>query len=121
MKKNCITYYLACILMCILLADFNIPVVSAKPFVLVANTIKTPQIKITYKIIKADDNTWGYDIYMDNKKVIHQPNIPGVSSNKGFSTEKKADKAAKLIVKKIKLGQMPPTVSLEELRAIKAL
>src|SRR6187455_1133814 len=33
---------------------------------------------------------YGYDIYVDNSLKVHQPHIPAVSGNKGFSTEEKA-------------------------------
>src|SRR6187455_1853745 len=33
---------------------------------------------------------FGYDIYVDNSLKVHQPHIPAVSGNKGFSTEEKA-------------------------------
>jgi hypothetical protein len=121
MKSIYIKYYLAGAFPCTSLLGFNIfslPVKASQSLPIATQSKKT---NVTSTTIKAADNTWGYDIYIDNKKVIHQPNIPGVSSNKGFATEKNASKAAKLIVSKIKYGQIPPTVSIEKLHAIKAL
>ncbi len=72
-----------------------------------------------YKIIQAPNNTWGYDILRDNKIFIHQPNRPGLPGNEGFSTKKDAMKVAQLVIAKIKKGEMPPTVSMEELKSLK--
>ena len=37
--------------------------------------------KITYKLIPGTNNTWGYDILVDNRIKIHQPSIPGQPGN----------------------------------------
>jgi len=71
---------------------------------------------ITYKIIKAEGNTYGYDIYTDGKLMIHQPTKPGVAGNRGFSTKANASKVAQLVAEKIKKGIMPPSISVEELK-----
>lgn len=71
-----------------------------------------------YKIIPAPNYTWGYDILRDNKIFIHQPNKPGLPGQEGFSAKKDAVKVARLVISKIKLGEMPPTVSPEELKAL---
>jgi hypothetical protein len=72
-----------------------------------------------YKIIQAPNNTWGYDILIDHKIFIHQPNRPGLPGNDGFTTKKDAIKVAELVLVKIKNGEIPPTISLEELKALK--
>ena len=72
-----------------------------------------------YNIIPAPHNTWGYDILRDNKIFIHQPNKPGLPGNEGFIAKKDAIKVAQLVIAKIKKGEMPPTVSPEELKALK--
>ncbi|MCX6292837.1 MAG: DUF4907 domain-containing protein [Sphingobacteriales bacterium] len=77
--------------------------------------------KLTYKIISAPNNTWGYDIFKDGSMCIHQNSIPGVSGINGFATKQKAEKVAQLIVTKIQNGEMPPTVSKEEMKAVGAL
>ena len=74
---------------------------------------------LNYKIIPAPNNTWGYDILRDNKIFIHQPNRPGLPGNEGFSAKEDAIKVARLVIAKIKKGEMPPTVSPHELRALK--
>lgn len=71
------------------------------------------QVK-TYKI----GNGWGYDIYDDGRLLIHQPNIPALSGNHGFTLEADAQKVAKLVIGKIKGNIMPPTLTLEDLKKI---
>jgi len=77
--------------------------------------------KLTYKIISAPNNTWCYDIYKDGNICIHQNSIPGVAGINGFTTKEKAEKVAQLVVTKIQNGEMPPTVSQEEMKAVGAL
>jgi hypothetical protein len=76
---------------------------------------------ITYKIIDAPNKTFGYDIFSDGKLLIHQPSIPGMSGNNGFKSRQSAEKVAQLIVKKVKNGEMPPTVDENELRKLNAI
>jgi hypothetical protein len=76
--------------------------------------------KLTYKIIPAPNNTWCYNIYKDGNICIHQNSIPGVAGINGFSTKEKAEKVAQLVVTKIQKGEMPPTVSQEEMKAVGA-
>lgn len=74
---------------------------------------------LQYKIIPAPGNTWGYDILKDDKIFIHQPNKPGMPGTQGFATKQDAIKVARLVITKIQKGEMPPTVSQEELKALK--
>lgn len=76
--------------------------------------------KLTYKIIPAPNNTWCYDIFKDGSMCIHQNSIPGVAGINGFTTKEKAEKVAQLVVTKIQNGEMPPTVSQEEMKAVGA-
>ena len=75
---------------------------------------------LTYKIISSPNSTWGYDIFKDGSMCIHQNSIPGVAGINGFTTKNKAEKVAQLVVKKIQNGEMPPTVSQEEMKAVGA-
>ncbi len=77
--------------------------------------------KLTYKIIPAPNNTWGYDIYKDGKICIHQNSIPGIPGLNGFTSKENAEKVAQLVVTKIQNGEMPPTVTQEEMKAVDAL
>lgn len=82
-------------------------------------TQKTEATKtLTYKIIDAPGKTYGYDIYNDDKLLIHQSGIPAMPGNKGFATKKDAGKVAVLVIEKLKNGIMPPTVTKEELQKL---
>lgn len=76
--------------------------------------------KITYKIINSANKTYGYDILADNKLLIHQPSIPGATGNNGFKTSASAEKVAQLVISKIKKGEMPPTVTNDDLKKLNA-
>jgi len=73
------------------------------------------------KIFKNDSLGFGYDIIVNGKPYVHQPNIPAVPGNRGFSTEESARKAANLVAFKIKNNIMPPSVSIKELDSIGVL
>ena len=77
--------------------------------------------RLEYKIIDAPNRTWSYDIFSNGKLMIHQPNKPGMPGNEGFKSKLDAEKVAKMVISKIKRGEMPPTVSQEEMKKLKAL
>jgi hypothetical protein len=81
--------------------------------------VKTPDI--TYKLIPGINNTWGYDIFVDGRVKIHQPSIPALPGNDGFKTKEKAEKTARLAIRKMKNGEIPPTITTEELTKLKAI
>ena len=81
--------------------------------------IKT--VAITYTVINSANHTWGYDIYSNNKLTIHQPSRPGMPGNEGFKTKESASKVAELMVSKMKKGEMPPTVTKEEMEKMNVL
>jgi hypothetical protein len=85
------------------------------------STVKNTTPIITYKLIPGIKGTWGYDILVDNRMKIHQPSIPGLPGLEGFKTKEKAEKVAKLVTKKMKNGEMPPTITTEELKKLKAI
>jgi len=70
---------------------------------------------INIKIIPAANNSFGYDIFLNGRPLVHQPNIPGLPGNEGFCTKKSAQKIAEYVVKKIRENEMPPTVTIEDL------
>lgn len=76
---------------------------------------------ITYKTIMAANNTWCYDIYVENRLVIHQPSIPGLPGNEGFKSKEAAKKVAELVISKMKKGEMPPSITKEEMKKLKAI
>ena len=74
--------------------------------------------QITTKIIPSAKNTFGYDILIESRplvQLIHQPNIPGLPGNEGFSTKEKAQKVADFVVQKIRRNEMPPIVTIKDL------
>lgn len=77
--------------------------------------------KLTYKIIDAPGKTYCYDIYADSKLMIHQSSAPALPGNEGFKTKSDAEKVAQLVITKIKKGEMPPTVSVEELKKLSVI
>jgi len=76
---------------------------------------------ITIKVIPSANNTFGYDILLYGRPLVHQPNIPGLPGNEGFTTEEKAQTVAEFVVKKIRNNEMPPTVTMEDLNAMGVL
>ena len=93
----------------------------AQGFLLMASKVSTNngQRIIEYKITDAADNTFCYDIYINGRLLIHQPTKPGLPGKNGFIRKIDAEKVAKLVVKKIERGIMPPTVELKELDSLK--
>ena len=77
--------------------------------------------KLSYKIIPAANHTFCYDVLADGKILIHQPSKPGLPGNEGFKTKADAEKVAQLIITKIKKGEMPPSVTTDELKKINVL
>jgi len=67
------------------------------------------------------DYGWGYDILINKKPYIHQPNIPCIEGTKGFVSKEKARKAAELVVIKIKSNVIPPSLNVKELDSINSL
>jgi hypothetical protein len=77
--------------------------------------------EIITKIIPSVNNTFGYDIYVYGRPFVHQPNIPGLPGNEGFTTEERAQIVAEFVVKKIRNNHMPPTVTIEDLNTMDVL
>ena len=110
MKKQVIAFMLFCFL------SNHIDLMAHYSRYSIASAIKNQsQDKLTYKIIPAASKTWCYDIYSNGKKLIHQPSKPGVPGNKGFKTKKMAELVAWKCIEKKRIGDMPTTMSQEEL------
>ena len=75
---------------------------------------------ITARTFK-EDSGWGYDIFVNGKLYIHQPNIPAVSGDRGFTREEYAIKVALLVIEKIKDQIIPPSVKTHELDSLHVL
>ena len=76
---------------------------------------------LTIRIISSANNTFGYDILLQGRPFVHQPSIPALPGNEGFKTRERAQLVAELVVKKIRGGEVPPTVSVEELNSMGVL
>lgn len=83
-----------------------------------ANNINTPNIEI---LVFYRDQGWGYDIFINKRIYIHQPNIPSLPGLSGFTTKDKAQRTAELVREKILNNIVPPSVTKDELVGIDAL
>jgi hypothetical protein len=81
--------------------------------------ITKPARQLSYEIIPAAQNSFGYNIISGTKKLVHQPSVPGLPGNRGFTSKADAEKCAKLVIKKINNNIMPPTVTRQELDSLK--
>jgi hypothetical protein len=75
--------------------------------------------KLTYKVIGAPKQTYGYDVIADGRLMIHQPSVPALPGNEGFKTNEDASKVAALVIGKIRKGEMPPTINTDDLKKLK--
>lgn len=73
--------------------------------------------KVETSVFQAGEG-WGYDIYLNGERYIHQSTIPVVQGNKGFKNEKEAKQVAELVAEKIRNDIIPPTISSEELDSL---
>ncbi|NEU10122.1 DUF4907 domain-containing protein [Flavihumibacter sp. R14] len=95
-------------------------------FVLPGTTVQTP-LKyqkfpdLKYQIIRLPDHTFGYQILNKNQVFIDQPFVPGLPGRTGFKTEVRASTMARLVISKIQQGEIPPTVSIEEMKKLKVI
>jgi hypothetical protein len=80
-----------------------------------------PAASYTHKVIPAEDGTFGYEIQQNGRPMIKQITIPGQPGNKGFAAKADAAKVAELMITKLKLGEMPPSVTPEELKKLKVI
>jgi hypothetical protein len=72
----------------------------------------------TYRIITKPDKTYGYEIVVNDKTLIRQNTIPGQQGVQGFKRKNDAEQVALLVIKKLQLGIMPPTINKEELKQL---
>lgn len=77
--------------------------------------------KIITKIIPSANKTFGYDILVNGKLLVHQSSIPALPGNDGFRTKEQAQKVADFVVKKIRNNEMPPTVTIKDLNSMNVL
>ena len=73
---------------------------------------KHPHPKFAYQVFHAPKG-WGYDIRVNDSLVIHQENIPVISSTKGFDSKEQAQKTALLVIKKLQQNNLPTLTKFE--------
>ncbi len=81
------------------------------------SSVNSEIINIEVKTFEIDGG-WGYDIYVNNEKYIHQEHIPAVNGLFTFKSSSDANKVADLMVQKIQNKIIPPTISIEELNSL---
>ena len=107
---------------CLLMASLLIALSGSIPALAQKTTVTgEQQTTYTYKIITLPDKTYGYDVFANGKLLVHQATIPAMPGNSGFATKKDATKVAELVIRKLKDGIMPPTITVEELRQLKVI
>lgn len=57
---------------------------------------------------------WGYDIFYNGRKIIHQPYVPAIQGNNPFPDRRSARKTGMYVMSKIRSGSSP-AVSAEEI------
>jgi len=64
---------------------------------------------------------YGYDIYVNRKRYIHQPFIPVISGNIPFHSRKDARKTAGFVIIKIRNNILPPSLTQAELDSLRVI
>jgi len=73
--------------------------------------------KLTARIIDAPNGTFGYEVLSDGALFVRQTNLPGRPGLNGCPTREQAEKLSTLVIEKIQRGEMPPSVTQDELKA----
>ncbi|MCH1910578.1 DUF4907 domain-containing protein [Leptospira noguchii] len=76
-------------------------------------SLKNAEFQI--KTYRNNSGGYGYDIFVNSARTIHQPHIPGLRGVKGFDLESQAEQAANLVIDKLQSGMMPPTITEQEI------
>lgn len=79
--------------------------------------IKNQQYSINLFCIESGEG-YGYDIFQNNRIIIHQDIIPAITKNKPFENLQDAKKVGTLVIEKLR-NKQKPYVSLEELKDLK--
>lgn len=80
--------------------------------------------KYSYRIFftKEKSTGFGYELFVSNKRYIHQPTIPAVNGYKSFKSREDAQKIAELVINKmIKQNEKFPSINLKELDSLKII
>jgi hypothetical protein len=74
--------------------------------------------------VKNDAGTsegWGYDIYIDSARTIHQPTIPAIEGIHSFKTKSDAERTGTFAMNKMKSSGSFPTLTMHELDSLGVL
>jgi len=71
---------------------------------------------LTYTVYPVEEG-WGYDIYSEEKRIIHQPFIPAIQGERAFPDEETATKTARLVIQKL-INEGTPSLKVEEITRI---
>lgn len=84
-----------------------------------ATAKKFAKVQLRSMIFNAAEGTFGYYIFADGQMLIEQKSIPGIAGNKGFISKEEAQRTANFVIRKIKSGEMPPTVLVKDLKKLR--
>lgn len=76
--------------------------------------------QLSYQIFESEYGGFGYEIMLNNKRIIYQPNIPTETGYLGFTNKADASAAAQLVLKKIRNGEIPPSITKMEIDSLLA-
>lgn len=74
--------------------------------------------KLTYRIIDGSQHTFGYEILVNDTLFIRQAVKPAIQGNTGFKSKKDASDVAEYVISKMYKGEVPPSISLEEIKKL---
>ena len=125
-------------LLCLLIALMPISRISAQVLATVAGSIpdsiyqdiqwqkkqiaeKMQKSVISYFVVNAPGGKFGYFILIDGNLYLEQLSVPALGGNDGFTKREDAENTARLVIEKIKQGEMPPTISVENLKTLNVI
>ena len=79
------------------------------------------QTNFRAEVFKIETGGYGYEIFVDGKKIIRQDCIPAVEGNNTFKTGKDALRVGRLVVIKMILSPDFPSVTIEELEKLNVI
>lgn len=82
------------------------------------NWDSTPGSIVGYHLFSCANHTYGYEITLNGKVLIHQAYIPCVPGKKGFASEQDAAVVANLVAAKVRKGILPPTITIGEMQSL---
>ncbi len=94
----------------------SIRVEMGKQIKLIADKFIKADLKIV--IINVADKRYGYQIISDGNMLIEEKSIPAIAGYIGFINEEEARRVAEFALQRIKAGEMPPSISIEDLKRL---